>query len=254
MFLSKNLKQLRIEKGLTQEELALALNVTGQAVSKWERNECYPDITLLPGLANCFGVTVDELLGMQEISNTESLNQAFSQMHKLGNQGRYHEAAKLLEEKLRIFPNNPGLLSCLGAMLALAGDTTGRAQRLCEQALTESQSYKSRATIYASLCFLYQKNGAAHKACKLAQELPHARESREFLLPNFLPKPERDMYLRENLPGILTAIVSLIEGDMAMGDDALRSILLGTYGAPLDPGEAMKKIAGFMAGEDYLVG
>jgi len=249
MFLSKNLKRLRLEKGLTQEELAERINITGQAVSKWERNECYPDITLLPGLANCFGVTVDELLGMQEISNEESLNHVFKEMHKLGEQEKYNEAAKLLEEKLKIFPNNPGLLSCLGVTLALAGDTTARPVKLCEQALTECQSYKTKGTIYASLCYLYSKNGETEKARDLARSLPHARESREFLLPSFLPQPERSRYLRENLPGILTAICNTIEGSNATDNENLNSILLGIYNAPLDPNIAIKKIAAFI-GDD----
>ncbi|MDE7222332.1 MAG: helix-turn-helix domain-containing protein [Acetatifactor sp.] len=57
---------LRREKRITQEQLAQAMGVTNQAVSKWESGQSYPDITLLPRLAAYFQVTVDELLGVSE--------------------------------------------------------------------------------------------------------------------------------------------------------------------------------------------
>ena len=53
---------LRRERGLTQKELAALLGVSDKAVSKWERGECFPDITLIPPLAACLGVSPDELL------------------------------------------------------------------------------------------------------------------------------------------------------------------------------------------------
>ena len=54
---------LRKQKGLTQEQLANALGVTNQSVSKWESGQCCPDIQLLPAIAELFEVSVDELLG-----------------------------------------------------------------------------------------------------------------------------------------------------------------------------------------------
>ena len=48
---------------MTQEALARKLDVTNQAVSKWESGQCCPDISLLPRIADIFGITMDELFG-----------------------------------------------------------------------------------------------------------------------------------------------------------------------------------------------
>ncbi len=60
--LGKRIAMLRRQKELKQEELAGMLNVSPQAVSKWENDQTCPDISLLPKLAQILGVTVDELL------------------------------------------------------------------------------------------------------------------------------------------------------------------------------------------------
>ncbi len=62
MTLGKRIAQYRKEKGLTQEALAQAMNVSAQAVSKWENDLTCPDISSLPLLSKILGVTVDELL------------------------------------------------------------------------------------------------------------------------------------------------------------------------------------------------
>ncbi len=61
--LGKRIAQCRKNKGMTQEKLAEALGVTAQAVSKWENDQSCPDISMLPRLAEIFGITTDELLG-----------------------------------------------------------------------------------------------------------------------------------------------------------------------------------------------
>ena len=60
--IGENIASFRKKKGLTQDELAKIVNVSNQAVSKWEAGKCYPDIELLPELSHLFGVTIDELL------------------------------------------------------------------------------------------------------------------------------------------------------------------------------------------------
>ena len=62
--LGKRISSLRKRAGLTQDKLAERLGVTAQAVSKWENDLSCPDITMLPKLAQIFGVTTDELLGI----------------------------------------------------------------------------------------------------------------------------------------------------------------------------------------------
>lgn len=59
--LGTKIRELRKDKGLTQEDLADKLSVSAQAVSKWENDTCYPDMAQIPVLANFFGVSLDEL-------------------------------------------------------------------------------------------------------------------------------------------------------------------------------------------------
>ena len=61
--LAENLIRFRRESGMTQKEVAQRLNVSFQTVSKWERDLCYPDMELLPVMADLFGTTTDLLLG-----------------------------------------------------------------------------------------------------------------------------------------------------------------------------------------------
>lgn len=63
MTFGNTISSLRKEKGITQEVLAQALDVTNQAVSKWESDQCCPDTMMLPRIADFFEVSIDELFG-----------------------------------------------------------------------------------------------------------------------------------------------------------------------------------------------
>ena len=66
MNFSKKCKELRMKKAATQEQMAAALNLSPQAISKWENNLTLPDITLLPEISVYFGVTIDELFDLTD--------------------------------------------------------------------------------------------------------------------------------------------------------------------------------------------
>lgn len=68
MSLSENIKKFRLEKNLTQEQLAAKLCISAQAASKWETSDTYPDGTLLLPLARELGVSLDELFGNKSAS------------------------------------------------------------------------------------------------------------------------------------------------------------------------------------------
>lgn len=81
ILIGENIKRLRKEKKVTQEKLAEVFNVTPAAVSKWENNETYPDITLLFPLSHFFGVTIDELMEYDYLAVEEEIKKVKSQIH-----------------------------------------------------------------------------------------------------------------------------------------------------------------------------
>lgn len=73
MTLGNKIAQYRKNLNITQDALAQQLGVTNQAVSKWESDQCCPDVTLLPKLADIFRVTIDELFG-REVQPKEAVD------------------------------------------------------------------------------------------------------------------------------------------------------------------------------------
>lgn len=73
MELGNQIKALRVQRGATQEALAQHLNVSPQAVSKWERGAALPDVQLLPALSTYFGVTIDALFALSDDTRMERI-------------------------------------------------------------------------------------------------------------------------------------------------------------------------------------
>ena len=108
--IAKTIKALRAQKSITQEELASHLGVTYQAISKWERDEGYPDITMLPLIANFFEVSTDELLGVDISQKQKAIETIVTNTNCFYRYGDLENAQKILEDGLTEYPNAHRLL------------------------------------------------------------------------------------------------------------------------------------------------
>lgn len=192
--IGQNLRHLRTERGITQEKLAEVLDVSCQSVSRWELGICYPDLELLPAIANFFDVTLDTLIGMDHIRSSIKRNEIFTTALNLERQGNWSEAVSVLRNARRTYPNDDGL----SAELALALSKTGalrdkeEAIMLSEEVMERSTNEKIRSTTRANLCFLYKEAGLQEKAIAVGKTLPHIWECREILLPDLVPRENRE--------------------------------------------------------------
>ena len=103
--LSENLKNLRKEKGDTQEKLGEFLGVTPQTVSRWELGICYPDLELLPSIANYFGVTTDTLLSNDDNSIEKDRKAFYEKVYTLQWENST-EQIDFVREYCRKYPGN----------------------------------------------------------------------------------------------------------------------------------------------------
>lgn len=254
--IGENLKQLRLRKGLTQEQLAEIFNVSPQAVSRWENGTTHPDITLLPGLAIFYGVSVDDLIGMESIRKADALGKIHADAQSLVREGRFEEAAALLRGGLRVWPGNSGLQAELAVTLAHRTDTPEaleEAVRASERVLgNPAAGAKARGTVSANLVFLYRKAGQAEKAAALVRTLPHFRESREFLEPEALDGGEYSAALAALIRNVLAFLCARTE-NIPSGTPGNVPDYIQTGFEPdpaADCGRMMEKIRAFLEKED----
>ena len=116
--LNENIKTLRKTKGLTQDELAIRLNVVRQTVSKWEKGLSVPDAEMLQRIADVFEVNVSQLLGAA-ISQNENVDIIAEQLSRINeqlivNNNRSHKIWKTIGIILAIVIVGQMLLVALG--------------------------------------------------------------------------------------------------------------------------------------------
>lgn len=105
MEIGKQIRQLRLQRGVTQDDLAERLGVTPQAVSKWERGAATPDIGMLPEISAFFGVTIDELFALSDDTRMERIQNMLWDVRFL-NQVDVDSATAFLLEKAAREPKN----------------------------------------------------------------------------------------------------------------------------------------------------
>lgn len=104
--INEKLRQLRKDKGNTQEQLAMHLGISRQSVEKWERGEGYPDIILLPAIASYYNVSVDDLLGVSEIEKQEKLKEYFKKADECSSSGEIEKEHEIWLQAEKEFPEN----------------------------------------------------------------------------------------------------------------------------------------------------
>lgn len=104
------LSALRKANGMTQQEVADKLNVSNKTVSKWERDEGYPEIMMLPAIAELYSVSVDEILRGERITKSD---------HKERKDTKSDERIKYLIEKATVKFNNSSIVSVILGVVAL---------------------------------------------------------------------------------------------------------------------------------------
>ncbi len=181
LYIGENIKRLRRKQGITQETLAEHMNVSCPAVSKWERGETLPDITMILPLASYFGVSADELLGFDAAKNELKILAYLEEYHALGALGRVQEKFDLMVKAYGEFPNDWRIIeeymwqlnydpSCGGPY----GNELHKEElyRLCRRVLEECGMDSVRYSALSILGGLYLLDGETQKAIETARRFP----------------------------------------------------------------------------------
>ncbi|MBR5365287.1 MAG: helix-turn-helix transcriptional regulator [Clostridia bacterium] len=165
MTIGEKIKSLRLAQNVTQEKLAEYLNISYQSVSKWEKNNALPDITLVVPIANFFGVTTDELFDRN--ASAKAVIEGYDRRaHELKNRGERLETLALWREAVQKYPNDYHCLCELMAELACTVNMIGvdpgiwkknaeEAVSIGERILRDCTDGKIREKVISELTYLH---------------------------------------------------------------------------------------------------
>jgi len=197
--IGEKIKELRKKADVKQEKFAEYLGVSAQAVSKWEVEGCYPDIELLPTIANFFNISIDELMCFDVMKNQEKIN-AIIQQAGAERSKKWYDGSKIemLRNAIQEFPNNYDLLYCLSKALCFTQKpyvSLGEEERhknlresisICKRILGDCKDDNLRFRSLQVLAHAYKDIGEKEKAVETANRLPLAHDSRDMVLPEIL--------------------------------------------------------------------
>lgn len=201
--LGKNILALRMEKGVTQEQLAAAVGVSAPAVSKWESGKSLPDILLLKPIARFFGVSLDQLMSFNEHMPSENVNAAIKACTlKFAEEG-FEAGLTLVKQFYADFQDDKAFLFRLGGALyacaafAKSDDEVKECfkfqQVILESAANTSDEKLSNQSRFLLACTLMSNDQIAESR-KLIESLVEASTEvaqAENLLPTLLLREEK---------------------------------------------------------------
>ena len=184
MSIGSNIKQLRREKDITQEQLAEYLGITSRAVSQWECDRTAPDISQLPALCHIFDVSSDVLLGIDVEKNEERIKSYLEEAHKVDWEGNFEKEAELLREALGKFPKSYQIMQKLANALVNVYSRKGvkdyeEVFSLCNRVLAECTDSQTRYEATQTLVYAYDYAGKKEEMLKVAEEMPKSMLSYE---------------------------------------------------------------------------
>ena len=197
--IGEKIRELRKRDGRKQEDLANALGVTSQAVSRWEAGGGYPDMNMIPAIANYFHITIDELFGYNNDRNLKIREYCDKAQKMLSSElvqkdeQNLTDCVALLRKGLEEFPENPSLKNLLAAVLNSQGwDHKGETpNRFWEEAVKlYEELMETDTSVIVPLLSIYMELGETKKAIEKASEQPSIHTCKEILLGNLLIEDE----------------------------------------------------------------